>query len=101
MVMAGRSCGESLPGPVVTVAAQRKWLRVSQTSVGLVHSRALCLRPARLKKYWEVCRLSRPVASMAASGRSPIRPRSWARAVARKRRQTTSPFCVLPASLHE
>ena len=72
--MAGQSCGESLPGPVVTVAAVKKWLAVSQTTVSLVHRRALCLRPARLKKYWEVWRLSSPVASMAASGRSPIRP---------------------------
>jgi hypothetical protein len=52
--MAGRSCGESLPGPVVTVAAVKKWLAVSQTTVSLVHRRALALRPARLKKYWEV-----------------------------------------------
>jgi hypothetical protein len=48
--MAGSNCGESLLGPVLTVAAVRKWLRVSQTTVSLVHSRALCLRPARWKK---------------------------------------------------
>jgi hypothetical protein len=45
--MAGRSCGESLLGTVVTVAAVKKWLRVSQTTVSLVHSRALSYgRPA-------------------------------------------------------
>ncbi len=90
--IAGRSCGESLLGAVVAVAAVKKWLRVSQTTVSLVHSRALCLRPARLKKYCEVWRPPRPVAPMAASGRSPIRPPSRARAVARRRRQTASPF---------
>jgi hypothetical protein len=35
---------------MVTVAAVKKGLAVSQATVSLVHSRALCLRPARLKK---------------------------------------------------
>ena len=75
--------GESLDGPVATVAPVMKWVRVSTATVSLVHSRDECLRPARLKKYREVCRLSRPVPSTAAVGFSPIRPRSAADVVAR------------------
>ena len=48
--MAGRSCGESLAGPRLTVAAVRKWLCVSQATVSLVHSLEVCLRPARLEE---------------------------------------------------
>ena len=48
--MTGRSCGESLDGPVATVAPAKKWLLVSHATVSLVHSREECLRPARLKK---------------------------------------------------
>jgi hypothetical protein len=48
--MTGRNCGASLAGPRLTLAAVKKWLPVSQATVSLVHSRELCLRPARLKK---------------------------------------------------
>lgn len=48
--MTGRSCGESLDGPVLTRAPARKWLSVSTATVSLVHSREECFRPARLKK---------------------------------------------------
>lgn len=48
--MTGRNCGESLDGPVATVAPAKKWLLVSHATVSLVHSRDECLRPARLKK---------------------------------------------------
>ena len=46
------------------------------------------LRPARLKKYREVCRLSNPVPSTAAVGASAIRPRPRADVVARRSRTT-------------
>jgi hypothetical protein len=78
-VMAGRNCGESLAGPTLTVAAVKKWLAMSQAEVSLIQVWADCLWPARLKKYCEVWRLSRPVPSMAASGSSPMRPPSLAR----------------------
>jgi hypothetical protein len=48
--IAGRNCGESLGGPVETVALAKKWLPVSHATVSLVHSRDVCLRPARLRK---------------------------------------------------
>jgi hypothetical protein len=48
--MTGRNCGASLAGPRLTRAAVRKWLAVSQATVSFVHSLALCLRRARLKK---------------------------------------------------
>lgn len=86
--MTGRSCGESSDGPVAAVAPAKKWLSVSQATVSLVHSREECFRPARLKKYREVCRLSRPVPSTAAVGAPVIRPRSCADVVARRRRTT-------------
>ena len=81
-----------MDGPVATVAPAMKWLRVSQATVSLVHSRDECFRPARLKKYRDVCRLSRPVPSTAAVGFSVIRPRSDADVVARWRRTAASPF---------
>lgn len=84
--------GESLDGPVVAVAPAMKWVRVSTATVSLVHGRDECFRPARLKKYRDVCRLSRPVPSTAAVGFSPIRPRRVADVVARWRRTTASPF---------
>ncbi len=90
--MTGRSCGESLDGPAVTVAPAMKWLAVSIATVSLVQSRDECLRPARLKKYREVWRLSRPVPSTAAVGAGPIRPESVADVVAQRRRPATSPF---------
>lgn len=48
--MTGGNWGESLDGPVATVAPVMKWVRVSTATVSLVHSREVCLRPARLKK---------------------------------------------------
>jgi hypothetical protein len=48
--MTGGNCGESLDGPVATVAPVMKWVRVSTATVSLVHSRDVCVRPARLKK---------------------------------------------------
>jgi hypothetical protein len=81
-----------LDGPVVAVAPARKWLSVSTATVSLVHRREVCFLPARLKKYREVCRLSRPVPSTAAVGLSPIRPDAVADVVARNRSRTNSPF---------
>jgi hypothetical protein len=81
--MTGGNCGESLDGPVATVAPVMKWVRVSTATVSFVHSRDVCFRPARLKKYREVWRLSSPVPSTAAVGLSPIRPRLVADVVAR------------------
>jgi hypothetical protein len=52
--MTGRSCGESLDGPAVTVAPAMKWLVVSTAMVSLVQSREVWRRPARVKKYREV-----------------------------------------------
>lgn len=91
-VNTGRSCGESLDGPVATVAPTKRWLGVSHATVSLVHNREECLRPARLKKYREVCRLSNPVPSTAAVDASAIRPRSCADVVARRSRTTKAPF---------
>ncbi len=41
----GRNCGESLVGPVVTVAPAIKWLAVSQAVVSLVQVRAVIVPP--------------------------------------------------------
>ncbi len=90
--MTGTNWGESLDGPVATVAPVMKWVRVSTATGSLVHSRDVCLRPARLTKYRDVWRLSSPVPSTAAVGLSPIRPRSVADVVARSRRLTAPPF---------
>jgi len=38
--IAGANSGESLLGPMLTVAEVKKWLPVSQTTVNLVHERA-------------------------------------------------------------
>ena len=91
-VITGVNCGESLVGPTVTVAPARKWLAVSQATVSLVYVRAACSRPDRATKYRDVWRLSRPVASTAAVGVSPIRPRATADVVARARRPTMAPL---------
>lgn len=77
----GWNWGESLDGPVVTVAPARKWVAVSQATVSSVQ--VACSAPDRRAKYRDVCRLSSPVASTAAVGRPPIRPRSAADVVAR------------------
>ena len=79
-----------MDGPVATVAPARKWERVSHAAVSLVQ--LACSAPLRRAKYRDVCRLSGPVASTAAAGLSPIRPRSVADVVAHTRRTTKSPF---------
>lgn len=86
----GRNCGESLDGPVLTVAPAMKWERVSIAAVSLVQ--VDCSAPLRQAKYLDVCRLSSPVASTAAVGLSPIRPQSEADVAARNRRTTNAPF---------
>lgn len=84
--------GESLDGPVLTRAPARKWLAASQATVSFAHSRDECFRPARKKKYRDVCRLSRPLPSTAAVGFGPIGPRSTVDVVARSGRLTASPY---------
>jgi hypothetical protein len=81
-----------LDGPVATVAPARKWLAVSHATVSLVQVRDVCSLPDLLTKYRDVCRLSSPVASTAAVGLSPIRPRSTACVVAQMRRTAKSLF---------
>ena len=66
---------------MIRAKATDVWLSVSQATVSLVQ--VACSAPDRRAKYRDVCRLSSPVASTAAVGLSPIRPRSVADVVAR------------------
>lgn len=79
-----------MDGPTLTAAPARKCERVPTAAVSL--AQVARSAPDRRAKYRDVCRLSRPVASTAAVGFSPIRPRSEADAAARARRATDSPY---------